>query len=192
MLAACFKVFGVSVGVERTLLAVLMSCKNVLAWSVSRRLMPRTPAALAVLTIRSCPVREPKIDYSLLLFVQLTALLFYLGRPSTRRAGCCGLLAGAAFYLRQGSAAYGLIACAVLISMAEPPWPRPRAWLTHGFSVLGGFLLMLVPLAVMYRHDLPLVLRRLAHPLITTDVVFAMVNFVSPRRMWWALGSHLA
>jgi Dolichyl-phosphate-mannose-protein mannosyltransferase len=192
LFAACFKVFGISVGVERTLLAVLMSSKNVLAWSVARRLMPRTPAALAVLTITLVPGPWHKFDYSLLLFAQLTALLFYLDRPSTRRAACCGLLAGAAFYLRQDSAAYGLITCAVLISLAQPPWRRPRAWLTHGFSVLGGFLLMLVPLAVMYRHDLPLVLRRLANPLITPNVVYEMVNFVSPRRMWWALGSHLA
>ena len=193
LFAACFKVFGISVGVERALLAVLMSCKNILAWSVARRLMPRTPAALAVLTIMLVPGPWHKVDYSLLLFAQLAALLFYLDRPTTRRAGLCGLLAGAVFYLRQDSAAYGLIACAVLISLAQLPWRRPRAWLTHGFSALGAFLLTLVPLAVMYWHDLPLVLRRLGpDAVIVTDVVYAMVNFVSPSRMWQALGSHLA
>ena len=187
--AAWSEVFGISVGVERA----LRQCHVGKMYRMERgaAIDALTPAVLAALTITLAPGPWHKFHYSLLLFAQLTALLFYLDRPNTRRAGCRGLLAGAAFYFRRDSAAYGLIACAVPISLARLPWRRPRTWLTHGFSVLGGFPLMLC----RWRWCIGTTCRWFCAGGRPGDHHERRVcdgDFVSPRRMLGALGPHLA
>jgi len=193
LLAAAMHLFGVDVFVHRALLAALMAVKNALAYGVARRVMPRGPALAAVLTIALVPGPWHKTYYSLLMFAQLLVLMHYLDRPTARRAAWCGVAAGAAFYFRQDSAAYGLAAGAVMVSLALLPRGQWKAWLAHGFVVLGAFLLVMTPFVLLYVDAWALTLRRLGpDPVLVAEVIYQRVNFTHPAKLWRFFQMHVA
>lgn len=184
LFAGVFSVFGVNVLTGRAVLAVLMALKNGLAYDIARKFMPRWAAIACVATIALIPGLWHKVFYSLLMFAQLRVLLWYLEQPGARRAMACGLAAGVSFYFRQDTAAYGLVACAILISIAMLPGKQWRQWWKQGWSVLGAFLVALVPLLIYYADSLPIVLSRLGpDPVKVAEVVYQRIDFVSPDRL---------
>ena len=119
LLASLFALFGVNLATERLMWVVLMALRNILVFSVSKRLMSPAISLAVTLTVMLVPGPWYNTFCSLLMFWHLEVLFRYLERPGLRGAAACGLVAGAAMYFREEYLIYSLMAGFVAVLVAQ-------------------------------------------------------------------------
>ncbi len=205
LLASLFALFGVNLAAERLMWIPLMALRNVLVFSVSKRLMSPAISLVVALTVILVPGPWYNTFCSLLMFWHLEALFRYLERPALRGAAVCGLVAGVAMYFREEYLIYSLAAGLVAILVAQlmrgssPPESVMGAGLRRRlFTSAQHFGLTVViavsctvPMFLFYalRGELGPVARRLGPAALTAaNVTYEAFPFPSPstlvRHLW--------
>ena len=205
LLASLFTLFGVNLATERLMWVVLMALRNVLVFSVSKRLLSPAISLAVAVTVMLVPGPWYGTFYSLLMFWHLKVLFRYLERPGLRGAAACGLVAGAAMYFREEYLVYSLAAGIVAVLAAQilegggsarglagsSLWERVFTSAQHfGLTVVVA-VSCTVPMFLLYalRGDLGPVAARLGpSTLAAVNVTYDAFPFPSPstlvRHLW--------
>jgi hypothetical protein len=197
LLASLFVLFGVNLATERLMWVGLMALRNILVFSVSRRLMSPAISLAVALTVMLVPGPWYSTFGSLLIFLHLEVLFRYVERPALERAARCGIVAGVAMYFRGEYLIYSLVAglVAVLVAnflhggssqhSAADGGLRPRVLTSArhiGVTVVAAALCT-VPMLLFYglRGELEVVARRLGpSALAIVDVTYDAFPFPPP------------
>lgn len=188
LLAAFFIALGVNIATERLMWIPLMVIRNLLVFSVGRRLLHPWVSLAVTLTVLLVPGPWYKTECSLLMFAHLELLFRYLAGPSARRALVLGVLTGSLLYFRHDFFAYGVIVCVITIPAfhllaesftsiaASRVVLRSRLILSvkHNCLVLAATAASTLPLLLFYgaRGELAIFLRRMGPSgLATVSVV---------------------
>ena len=109
VLAGLFHVFGVNVAIERIMWIILMTVRNILVYTVSRRLLSQWLSLPVVLSIMLIPGPWHKTLYSFLMFTHMFVVFKYIEKPTVHRALLIGIVAGLTFYFRQDYAFFSIV-----------------------------------------------------------------------------------
>lgn len=149
VLALWFLAFGKSVAVERLFFVILHCTKNILAFHVSRRIMPLPFSLIPSVLLMIVPGFWNKAFVGVVLLVNTLLLLLYIFDPKQIRLVFLGLSVGFSVYFREDYAGYGLITGGLLIlvlGFAEKERIAEilKRGVTFGLSVFLGVLPMIL------------------------------------------------
>ncbi|MBN1223236.1 MAG: hypothetical protein JXB23_08290 [Candidatus Aminicenantes bacterium] len=151
LLALWFLAFGKSIAVERLLFVFLHTMKNILAFHVSKRIMPLPFSLIPSLLLLVIPGFWTKAFVNSILLLNIFFLLNYLAKPKKWNLIILGLSIGFSVYFREDLAGYSFITAGIILflyGIAEQE--RIAAILEKGMifgcSVFTGVL----PMVILY------------------------------------------
>ncbi|MCK4932976.1 MAG: hypothetical protein KAT01_12450 [Candidatus Aminicenantes bacterium] len=151
VLALWFLAFSKSVAVGRLFFVALHCTKNILAFHISRKIMPLPFSLIPSALLMIIPGFWNKAFVGVVLLVNALLILLYLRDPKQIRLVFLGLSVGFSVYFREDYAGYSFITVGLLIlflSIAEKEGMAEilKKWVTFGLSVLGAVL----PMVLLY------------------------------------------
>jgi len=187
LLAAAFRVFGVSLMVERLLSVVIIALVSALVWGLARQVLAPVHAllvwALWAFAFGAIELYGTTLPTALVAsLVGWWLFLAFLVAPSPRRLVASGAALGAAMLLKQDIALYGLAAEAAVVlgfTMCGPREPRRRAGLalTRLALLFAGVAAVVVPAVAALALAMPL-------GAVFDEVLwFPLTGFASARRL---------
>jgi len=149
VLALWFLAFGKSVAVERLFFVALHCTKNILAFHVSRKIMPLPFNLIPSALLMIIPGFWNKAFVGVVLLVNALLILLYLRDPKQARLVVLGLSVGLSVYFREDYAGYSFITVGFLILVLgiadkERMAEILKKWITFGLSVFVGVLPMIL------------------------------------------------
>jgi hypothetical protein len=149
VLALWFLAFGKSVAVERLFFVILHCTKNILAFHVSRRIMPLPFSLIPSALLMIIPGFWNKAFVGVVLLVNALLLLLYLRDPKQIRLIFLGLSVGFSVYFREDYAGYSFITIGLLILILgitdkEKMADMLKKGVTFGLTVFAGVLPMIL------------------------------------------------
>jgi hypothetical protein len=149
VLALWFLAFGKSVAVERLFFVALHCTKNILAFHVSRKIVPLPFSLIPSVILMIIPGFWNKAFVGLVLLVNAFLILLYLRDPKQVRLVVLGLSVGFSVYFREDYAGYSFITVGLLILLLGMTKKERMAEIlkkgvTFGLSVFFGVLPMIL------------------------------------------------
>lgn len=149
LLALWFLILGKSVAVERLLFVVLHCTKSILAFHVSRKIMPLPFSLIPSALLMIIPGFWSKGFVGVVLLVNGLLILLYLRDPKQVRLFILGLAVGFSVYFREDYAGYSFVTVGLLIlvlGIAERERIAEilKKGVTFGLSVCAGVLPMIL------------------------------------------------
>jgi hypothetical protein len=149
VLALWFLAFGKSVAVERLFFVALHCTKNILAFHVSRKIMPLPFSLIPSILLMIIPGFWNKAFVGVVLLVNALLILLYIRDPKQVRLAILGLSIGCSVYFREDYAGYSFITLGLLIlllGLAEKERMAEilKKWITFGLFVFVGIFPMIL------------------------------------------------
>ncbi len=149
VLALWFLAFGKSVAVERLFFVALHCTKNILAFHVSRKIIPLPFSLIPSVLLMIIPGFWNKAFVGVVLLINALLILQYLRDPKQVRLAALGLSVGFSVYFREDYAGYsfftvGLLILVLGIADREKIAEILKKGATFGLSVFVGVLPMIV------------------------------------------------
>jgi hypothetical protein len=151
LLAAWFLFFGKTIAVERLLFVILHTIKNILAFHVSRKIMPLPFCLIPPVLLLLMPGFWVKAFVNLILLVNICLVLKYLANPKKLNVFLIGLSVGFSVFFREDLAGYSFITVCILllllgISEKSKFFAMLNKWVSFGLWVLFAVL----PIILLY------------------------------------------
>lgn len=151
LLAAWFLFFGKTVAVERLLFVVLHTMKNILAFHVSRKIMPLPFSLIPTILLLLMPGFWVKAFVNLILLVNIYFIFRYLANPKKLNLVLLGLIVGFSVFFREDLAGYSFITvCILLLLLGISEKSKLTALLNKGVSFGLSVLLAVLPIILLY------------------------------------------
>ena len=151
LLAAWFLLFGKSIAVERLLFVVLHTIKNILAFHVSRKIMPLPFSLIPSALLLLMPGFWVKAFVNLILLVNIYFILKYIANPKKLNLFLLGLSVGFSVFFREDLAGYSFITvCILLLLLGISEKSKFAAILNKGVSFGLSVLLAVLPIILLY------------------------------------------
>jgi hypothetical protein len=109
VLAGLFLLLGVNLATERVMWIALMTLRNVLLYTVARRLLSPLVSLLLALSVMLVPGPWDRTLYSFLMFVHIFIVFKYIEEPGASRATLIGVAAGLMLYFRQDYTVFAIL-----------------------------------------------------------------------------------
>jgi len=151
LLALWFLAFGKTIAVERLLFVLLHTMKNILAFHVSKRIMPLPFSLLPSLLLLVIPGFWHKAFVNSILLLNIFFLLNYLSKPKKANLIVLGLAVGFSVYFREDLAGYSFITAGIVLliqGIAEKE--RVITLLRKGNTFSASVLTGIFPMVILY------------------------------------------
>jgi len=151
LLALWFLIFGKSIAIERLLFVLLHCIKNILIFSVSRKILPLPFSLIPVILLTLIPGFWIKAFVNLILLINLYLIHRYLENPKRTNLFLLGFSTGFSFYFREDLAGYSFITVGlIIIILGISRKEKFQTILKEGINFTFAVILALFPMIFFY------------------------------------------